>query len=268
MCWEDAPTDCQGDDCFGKQFCMPMTEGCPIKCMEGEHTCKESGDGYAYSWCQTWPCPPQCDWDTEQSCYAAPPPDCQGDDCYGTETCHPKSEACPVHCGPEEHACTQQPMYEGGLPYSWCQQKDFQCPPNCGDTEFICSIAPPDSCWQTADYDPVQCAWVDECHPKATGCPIKCYSAEEITCTQTDGEYGYQYCHWGKKCPPSCKSDEMQCWSPGPPGTEGEDVYSCVKTFKPDGSYNMCPVTCYAPDFKCESEWGDYCTRQEWGGCW
>lgn len=236
-----------------------------MECKDDEFKCHEAWENpdgfiYGWNWCQDMPCPPVCDEETEQLCY---------DGATQSEICHPKDEACPITCGPEENKCIMKDAWCADCdPYVWCNAKEYPCPPVCEDSEMVCWIAPPPDCWEKEEYwNLPECQSSEECHPKDKGCPVTCWE-DELTCTQKSGDYVWQYCHKGQECPPTCETGEMSCWNPGPPGTEGEDIYTCVEMYKEDGSYNFCPVTCYDPDVKCTSEWGDYCMNPEWGECY
>lgn len=226
-------------------------------CDPPQNSCTMTYPGmedHPQTWCQDGPCPLQCDWDTQTVCWAPPADDCgsgsnSSDDCFGTESCAPKSEGCPVECTDTQYKCRE---VFGDWTSNWCQ--DYPCPPQCTDEEHICYTPPPANCTDA------QCNGLETCHPKSDPCPVHCADHEHI-CTMKDPMFPdhapYQWCQ-DAPCPPICESDEMlcteyppnECWE-SPLMDESPTNPMCFYKDTCHRQSEGCPITCPEGDYKC-----------------
>jgi len=215
--WETQET-CYDDNWIATSCDYISTGGCP--CKEGEQKCGAMDD-YA-GWCSADPCPLQCDWETQDSCFddnwivtsCAPISD-GGCPCKEGELkcgamdgwagwCH--ADPCPLQCDWEtEDTCFDdnwtatscEPISTGGCPCKEGEQK-------CGGTDYYAG-------WCQADECPLTCDWMIEetcfdddwvaisCAPTSTGgCPCK---EGEKKCGATDTYPGW--------CSTSCSSASL-----------------------------------------------------------
>ncbi|CAE7581664.1 brcc3 [Symbiodinium natans] len=200
------------------ESCHPKSAGCPVTCLPGEHVCHEPQmfeGSDAYNYCSSYTCPVYCRFD-EVWCH---------DPNTMVESCHNKTEGCPVTCYGSDHLCHMPPSCEGCEGYNWCQS--VPCPAYCSMDEVHC-------------YD--SATMIESCHPLSAGCPVTCSPGESLchekpTC---DTCQGYNYCHHGA-CPVYCEMHEVMCHDPS------AMINSCHN--KTEG----CPVTCFGNEHVCHT---------------
>merc|ERR1712032_306360 len=212
-CWDDATQ---------KDFCKPMSEGCP--CSASEQKCGADTD---WSWCQSKDL--SCDGSLVQNYVRthrrtirknAHKPTCTAGEhmCSGgtadASWCQPKNTSCPLFCGSDQHNCWDRanqkercipmdkvcPVVCGAdehkcgadTDWPWCEPKNRTCPKVCGSEEI--------NCWDNATQ-------TDSCQPMSKGCPC---TADEQLC---GADSGFPWCQpKGEPCPVTCSSDETYCW--------------------------------------------------------
>ena len=140
-----------------------------------------------------------------------------------TDSCHPKSDGCPVTCLAGEHVCHSPPMCDSCDAYNWCSM--HTCPLYCAMDEISCHDASTNT---------------DSCHPMSAGCPVTCPAGENVchmpaTC---DGCHGYSYCS-PSSCPITCGMNEILC----------HDASTMTDSCHPMST--GCPVTCPAGENVC-----------------
>lgn len=293
QCWDEPPSACweeevppEGVDCYGKEFCAPHGEGCPVKCSEEEVACSES-------WCEDCPpsnfcmpkdegCPAapapaaKCEESTEVRCWQEPAPDC--DDCQGHEFCASKATGCPVECAEDEVVCSEKtdPLCHDCAPYNYCTSSDHGCPPapaHCDPTgeglEVHCYTNPPDECYMSeTPPEGVDCWTHESCAPAATGCPVKCDKEHEVKCNvqETEEESGYAFCEMKEVgCPPApvfCAKHEVECYEDPPE--------ACWESWPPPEGLNCWGHQTCAPratgcPVHCDEATEKMCTRREGG---
>jgi hypothetical protein len=177
--------------------------------------------------------------------------------------CAPMGEGCPVECAPQDNLCHQPSQCEGCEAYNWCSPPEWPCPLACGDDQI--------SCWDDSSM-------TEQCHPKATGCPVNCAEGENVCQSppMSEGDQAWNWCspaEW--PCPLVCGADQISCWndssmteechpkSAGCPVNcaEGENVCQSPPMFEGEQAWNWCspaewpcPLTCGADQVSC---WDD-----------